>query len=156
MLRQGQHRLAVLELAAARGACDLVPGGLAAEITAAHTTRIIEQAEPSQAVGGLAATLPPSCSPTCGTWTLSWPGSRTRLTPTGLGEEGGLLLAASQSLRALAMPVHCWPRPDTERRTWSTPADDCAQCRRSGRVDGPGSPAGYSTRGIVMGPWWGC
>lgn len=51
MLRQGQHRLAVLELAAARGVCDLVPGGLAAEITAAQTARIIEQAEPSQAVG---------------------------------------------------------------------------------------------------------
>jgi hypothetical protein len=34
-------------------------------------------------------------------------------------------------------------------------SDSRAQCRRSGRVGGQGCPAGYSTRRIVMGPWWG-
>jgi len=33
-----------------------------------------------------------------------------RLTPTGLRGEGDLLLAASRSLQALALPVHWWPR----------------------------------------------
>jgi hypothetical protein len=36
-----------------------------------------------------------------------------RLTPTGLGEEGDLLLAASRSRQALALPVHSWPASDT-------------------------------------------
>ena len=43
-----------------------------------------------------------------------------RLTPTGLGEEGDLLLAASRSLQALALPVHCWLASDIESGAWST------------------------------------
>jgi hypothetical protein len=42
-----------------------------------------------------------------------------RLRPTGLGKEGDLLLAASRSLQALALPVHWWPTAETEREVWS-------------------------------------
>ena len=38
-----------------------------------------------------------------------------RLTPAWLGKKGDLLLAASRSLQALALPVHSWPASDTER-----------------------------------------
>jgi transposase len=42
-------------------------------------------------------------------------------------------LRPSRSLHALALPVHCWPAPDTERGAWSTRPGGRAQCRRSVR-----------------------
>ena len=60
--------------------CDLVPGGVADEITAAQAERILGQIRPWSAAAGRAASSPPSSWPTSGTWTpsgalprTSWP-----------------------------------------------------------------------------------
>jgi hypothetical protein len=52
-----------------------------------------------------------------------------QLTPSRLGTEGDLLLAASRPLEALALFGHCWPAPSAERGAWSTRPWRPAQCR---------------------------
>jgi transposase len=89
--------------------CDLVPGGLPKEITAAEAARIIEQAAPAGAVGKPATTSPPSCSPTCAAWTPRWP-SRRRSSPQWSGHRAPRSPACSASAR--------WSRPSSS----ATPA----------------------------------
>ena len=76
--------------------CELVPGGVPEEITAAQATRILEAATPRAPPGRPAASSPPSSWTTCGAWT---PGSanprrsslsRSRASGTSLTEIFGV------------------------------------------------------------------
>ena len=68
--------------------CELVPGGVPKEITAAHATRILGASRRPAPPGRPAATSPPSSWPTCGAWMSrcarrrrSWPPRSGRRAP---------------------------------------------------------------------------